>query len=111
MSFDRSAIERRIKSLAVMTDVKWKAIGFHVTSGNLVLDVRYGDSGEASDELQVDYEGDESRVHMNLKYLMQIIGSSTGDIFRMEWLDGMHGIIFKEASDPDAFHLVMPMVV
>jgi DNA polymerase-3 subunit beta len=111
MTFDRDAMQRRIKSLAVLRDIKWAAIGFHGTAGNLVLDVRYGDLGEASDELPVDYEGDEFRVHMNMQYLAQILGSSSSDLVRMEWLDGMHGIIFKEVSDPDAFHLVMPMVV
>lgn len=110
MAFDLAEMERRVKSMSVITDVKWKAIGLSLQPGNLTLDVRHGDGEEASDELQVEYEGDAFKTHLNLKYLLNVIACSTGDTCRMEWLDTMHGIIFKEVSDPDALHLIMPMI-
>ena len=64
------------------------------------------------------HEGDNQKLSINIKYVLEAVSSITSDSVRMEWIDDVHGIIFCPALGAGGvvgaageLHLVMPMVV
>lgn len=100
-----------LKRVAVLTNQKWRHVRFVISNG--VLDLEAGDPevGNATDSIDIEYEGEAFSVAFNIRYVMDTVQAIVSPEIRFEWLDQFHGGIFLGSNDPGYFSLIMPMVV
>ncbi len=100
-----------LKRVAVLTNLKWRYVRFVISPGLLHLEADNSELGNAADDLDIDYDGEEFNVAFNVRYVMEAIQVIDSDQVRFEWVDQFHGGVFLDAEDPGYLGLIMPMVV
>jgi DNA polymerase-3 subunit beta len=108
---DTESLYLALKRVAVLTNQKWRHVRFAITKGVLELEAGDPEVGNASDSVDIEYEGEDFTVAFNIRYVMDTIQAIESPQVRFEWLDAYHGGIFLGSDDPGYFSLIMPMVV
>ena len=100
----------------VMADIdreadKTKSVQLTFSMNKLVVNASSPDAGTATQELDVEYNGDASfTVTFNVKFLMDVAGQVEGEKFQMEMQDPLSPTIIKSTNkDTDALFILMPM--
>jgi len=79
---------------------KSRSIKIALTQDNLALTVNNPESGNAHEELMVDYSADPLEIGFNAKYLLDVAGHSPAS-----------PALVKDAEDPGALFVLMPLRV
>ncbi len=108
---NRDDLHAAVKRVSVLTNTKWRYVRLIVSNGSLHLQAENFELGNASDELDIEYEGDDFAVAYNVRYLMEAIQVIESPQVCLEWLDSHHGGVFRDPEDPGYVGLIMPMVV
>ena len=69
------------------------------------------EDGSATEEIEVDYQGDVLEVGFNAGYLLDIVRQIEGSNARMLMADAASPTIFSEVDDPGVLYVLMPMRV
>jgi DNA polymerase-3 subunit beta len=77
----------------------------------MTLTVNNPDSGSATEELAVSFEGDPLEIGFNARYLLDITGQLTGDDAVFKLADPGSPTIILDSSSNDALYVLMPMRV
>ncbi len=108
---DTEAMYLALKRMSVLTNQKWRHVRFVITQDTLELEAGNPEIGNASDILDIEYEGEGFTIAFNIKYTMDAVQAIEGPKVRFEWVDQFHGGVFVGAEDPGYLSLIMPMVV
>lgn len=76
---DRSALASAVKRVAVLVDVKSRAVRFGFTEGLLTLSVHTPELGEAVEELPCHYLGPDFELGLNSKFVREALGAIGSD--------------------------------
>ena len=69
------------------------------------------ENSTATEDLKLDYNGDEFEIGFNSKYIMDIINNLNDDNITISFKDGSSPIIAQEKSNSDLIYVLMPMRV
>lgn len=108
---DRETFFHALKRVAVLTNQKWRHVRFIIDSGALELEAGNPEVGNASDAVDIEYEGDSFTVAFNIKYVMDTVQAMESPQVQFEWVDQFHGGVFVSPDDAGYLSLIMPMVV
>jgi DNA polymerase III subunit beta len=111
IQIDRLHFLQALKRIATLTNQKWRHVRLTAKPGVLVLESGNPEVGNASDEVDVDYQGEEFTTAFNIRYLMEAVQCMHSSMIRFEWVDGDHGGIFLGDDDPGYLALIMPMIL
>ena len=64
---------------------------------------------EASDEIDVDYQGDSIEIGFNVTYLIDVLGNMNQDMVKIELADSNSSALFTIPDDKAFKYVVMPM--
>ncbi|WP_249549056.1 DNA polymerase III subunit beta [Anaplasma phagocytophilum] len=106
VSIDASVLQSAVDRVSVVVFDKVKAIKLSFSKGKLVLSSASSDQGDASEELAVDYEGDDVVIGLNARYLMEVLGSIKG-VCEIVFSDGSAAVLVKDGEY--GMHIIMPM--
>ena len=84
---------------------------FDLKSGLLRLSSSNPDLGEAHEEIDVDYEGEELTIAFNARYLMDCLGVLDAKEVRVDFQDSLSPAQITPTDDADTLAVVMPMRV
>jgi DNA polymerase-3 subunit beta len=76
-----------------------------------VLSASSPESGTATEELEVDYQGEGVEIGFNSSYLLDITRQIEGDSARFTLADAASPTILSETDDTSALYVLMPMRV
>jgi DNA polymerase III subunit beta len=110
-SVESEIFQPALKRVAVLTDMTYKHVRFHISRNSLELESGNPEFGNANDVLDIDYEGEDFSVAFNVKYVLESIQVMEGASIRFEWVDQNHGGVFVAPDDPGYLSLIMPMVL
>jgi len=88
-----------------------KAVKLSLANGVLVLSASSPEHGNAAEELEVHYEGDELEIGFNSRYLLDITQQIEGESARFSLADEKSPTILQEMGDASAIYVLMPMRV
>jgi len=100
-----------VDRVSAISSEKSRAIKLALTSGTLVLSASSPESGTATEELEVDYQGDGVEIGFNSRYLLDITHQIEGDSARFTLADAASPTILSETDDSSALYVLMPMRV
>jgi len=100
-----------VDRVSAISSEKSRAVKLNIASGILTLSASSPEDGGATEEIEVDYQGDVLEVGFNAGYLLDIVRQIEGSNARMLMADAASPTIFSEVDDPGVLYVLMPMRV
>ncbi len=111
MEVDRRAFHAAVDRVSTISAEKSRAVKMALVPGVATLSATSPEHGSASEELEVDYQGDALEVGFNARYLLDITQQINDDLARLALADATSPAIVRAAADDDALYVLMPMRV
>ncbi|GAB6391852.1 MAG: DNA polymerase III, beta subunit [Treponematales bacterium] len=108
---DRLEMLEALKSAALFVESKTHRILLKVSSGNLVISATEDDIGEANEEIPCKYEGEETSIALNYRYIEEPFRIMTEDEVSIRFTEPTKAITITSIPEKDFFHIVMPMQI
>ncbi len=105
----REALLASIRRVSVLSNQKSKGLGFHISSGKLMISSGNSTLGDAKEELEVMYKGDDISIGFNARYLIDVLSSFDDEEVDIELKDERSPGIFRPHNDFSYTCVIMPM--
>lgn len=111
VQFESALLNQAIRRVALMADERSHAIRFHLEPNQLVISSQNAEEGEAKEELQTEYAGEETDIGFNAQYLQEFLNVIGDTKIAFEFKDGNSQAQLQpaEKTDYDYKYVVMPM--
>jgi DNA polymerase III subunit beta len=105
----KGAFLHALRRMSVISSERYSGVIITLSNDRMVLNSTNPDVGEANDEIEVSYQGDERSVGYNVTYLIDAI-----DVIDEEWVEFEIGMAMKPAviravGNENYFCIVMPL--
>jgi DNA polymerase-3 subunit beta len=101
VQFDSGLLNQAIRRVALMADERSHAIRFHLEPNQLVITSQNAEEGEASENIQTEYAGDETDIGFNAQYLQDFLNVIGDSPVKFEFKDGNSQAQLRPAEDGD----------
>jgi DNA polymerase-3 subunit beta len=108
---ESAGLTQALRRVALLSAERSRAVKFELTEGRLCLSSNNPDLGEAREELDVDYAGDELSIAFNARYVMDALNAVRSKEVRLGFQDSMSPARIVPTDDDDTLAVVMPMRV
>jgi DNA polymerase-3 subunit beta len=98
-----------LRRVALLSVERSKAVRVELSPGHLRLSATNPDLGEASEELDIDYQGEPLTVGFNAKYLLDCLAAFKTKEIELALEDELSPAQLRPPEDPDTQAVVMPM--
>ncbi len=111
MEVDRKLFAAAVDRVSAISSEKSRAVKLSLSSGTLVLSASSPDSGSATEELEVTYQGESMEIGFNSRYLLDITHQIQSGDAHLSLADAASPTILRDAGDASALYVLMPMRV
>jgi len=94
---------------AILTNDKFRGVRLNISNGTLAATAHNPEQEEASDEMAVDYTGEEMEIGFNVSYLLEAVNALRGDVVELALKDQNSSCLLRSPDDGSTLYLVMPM--
>lgn len=108
-SIDRELLLSSIRRVSLLSNQKSKGVTISLSGSKMEISSNNPDLGDAKEEIDVNYDGDDMKIGFNAKYILDILNSFNEEKLNLE-LDGQlsPGLI-RPNQDENYTCIVMPM--
>ncbi len=107
--FNRENLLNFIRRVSLLSDQKSNGINFTFSEGKMKMTSNNPELGDAKEEMDVEYSGDEIEIGFNAGYLMDILNSFSEEKFVFYFRDGFSPGVIQPEKDRDYTCVVMPI--
>ena len=111
LEVDAKVLADAVDRVSAISSEKSRAVKLSLESGSLTLSASSPDEGNATEEVEVDYEGEALEIGFNAGYLLDITRQIEGSKARLLLADAASPTILSEADDAGTLYVLMPMRV
>ena len=108
---EREKFCEAVDRVSTITSEKSRAIKFRLLKNLINMTSSDPENGTATEDIQVDYQGEEIEIGFNSKYILEIINNIQSEKMILEFNDSNSPLIIKESSNKDLIYVLMPMRV
>jgi DNA polymerase III subunit beta len=105
----RQSVLQALRRVAILTSDRNKGVNVLVAPGKIEFTATHPDLGTARDVVDVDYQGDEFEVIINVGYLMESLNVVDTDTVSLEFHREGAPLVIRPEPVKGYFNLVMPM--
>jgi DNA polymerase-3 subunit beta len=98
-----------LRRVIVIAAERSRAVKLELSAGTMRLSSNNPDLGEAREELDADYDGEELALAFNARYLLDALTYLGAKEVRLGFQDAVSPAQLTPADDPDSLAVVMPM--
>jgi DNA polymerase III subunit beta len=98
-----------LRRVAILTSERNKGITVKVGAGKMEIKAVHPDLGTAKDEVDIEYDGEELLMIINVVYLIEGLGVLDTETVCFEFSEEGSPIIIRPEPESNHFNLVMPM--
>ncbi|MGY8904751.1 MAG: DNA polymerase III subunit beta [Burkholderiales bacterium] len=109
ITLGRVALLASLQRTAILTSEKFKGVRLNIETGTLRVASTNAEQEEATDELDIDYAGDEIEIGFNVNYLIDVLANMQQDMVRLELSDANSSVLFTIPDNTTFKYVVMPM--
>ncbi|ABD45542.1 DNA polymerase III, beta subunit [Ehrlichia chaffeensis str. Arkansas] len=106
---ESETLSNAIDRVSVVVFDKVKVIKLRFVSNKLILSAASSDQGDAREELEVDYSGEDMTIGLNARYLMEALYCIKGKCLLSFYDAGTSVLIQEEENIDDFTYIIMPM--
>jgi len=111
LDVDCKQFAQAVDRVSAISSEKSRAVKLSLANGTLVLSATSPEHGNATEELEVSYQGNDMEIGFNSRYLLDITQQMESDSARLSMGDAASPTILREAGDASAVYVLMPMRV
>lgn len=111
VSVRRDAFSHAVKRVSILAKEKTNAVKLQLDKNGLVLSTNNPELGEAREELQVEYSGEELTIGFNSRYILDALSAMDKEGVRLEFNDSLSPCLIVEEGNEGYKCVVMPMRV
>ena len=111
LKINRSKLLSAVDRVSTIANEKSPVIKFKLLENVLNLNTINNESSTASEDLNVEYNGDEIEIGFNSKYIMDIVNNLEDNEISINFKDNTSPIVAKENSNTNLVYVLMPMRV
>lgn len=108
---EKESFLHALKRMNVVSSERYSGVILSFSSGKMVLNSTNLDVGEAMEEIDIDYSGDDLDVGFNVNYLIDAISVVSGDNILFEVGTGLKPSVIKPAENDNFLCIVMPLKI
>lgn len=105
----RANLAAALRRVSVLSEERTKPTKFFLSSGALKLSAYSPDFGEAEEQLEIDYTGEDMTIGFNSRYVLDALGAQMGEQVVLEVKDGLSPGVIKSFEDDGSLCVIMPM--
>jgi len=105
----RSALASALRRVSVLSEERTKPAKFFLSPGMLKLSAYSPDFGEAEEQIEVEYAGEEITIGFNSRYVLDALGAHESEQVVLEIKDGLSPGVIKSFEDDGSLCVIMPM--
>jgi len=106
---DRAEFHEILTRTAILTNEKFRGVRIALSTGKMTVSAHNPDQEEATDEMSVDYSGDDLEIGFNVSYLMDALKALTSEKVDFGVQDPNSSCTLIAPNNPATLYLVMPM--
>ena len=111
LTVDKKDFEAAVDRVSTVSSERGRAVKLSLSGGRLVLSVTNPDSGSATEELEVEYDGDPIDIGFNSRYLLDIAAQLDGEVSILKLADPGSPTLIQDKDAKGALYVLMPMRV
>ena len=100
-----------VDRVSAISSEKSRPVKISVADGTVVVSASSPELGRATEEIEVQYDGEAIDIGFNSRYLLEITQQIDGDIARFMLADASSPTIVRDTADGSALYVLMPMRV
>ena len=110
ISVPKAEILSALRRVSVVASDRARGVKLHVSPGQLQVAANSPDFGEASEEIEIEYAGEEITVGFNSRYLLEVLGVLEDDqLVDISLSDDASPGVVRSRDDDSYRYVVMPM--
>lgn len=98
-----------LKRTSIMLDKKSERLFFKISPGILSVTSQETDLGDANEEIPCQYNGEETTIAMNYRYVEEPLKVINSNDVIFEFTGTMKAVTLRSEHKEDNFHIIMPM--
>jgi DNA polymerase-3 subunit beta len=95
--------------MSVAASERTGSVKLTLTKGKMRVTSENPDSGDALDELPVDYAGSDLTIGFNVRYILDVLGSLDEEEIKLGISGELDPVVLEPVSDRKFLGIVMPM--
>jgi DNA polymerase-3 subunit beta len=109
IAVSRVALTAALRRVSVLSEERTKPVKFTLSQGLLKLSAYSPDFGEAEEQIEVPYAGEEMTIGFNSRYVLDALGAQGAEQVVLELKDGLSPGIIKSFEEEGSLCVIMPM--
>ena len=109
IAISRGTLTAALRRVSVLSEERTKPVKFTLSQGLLKLTAYSPDFGEAEEQIEVPYAGEEMTIGFNSRYVLDALGAQGTEQVVMELKDGLSPGIIKSFEEEGSLCVIMPM--
>ena len=105
----KDAFLHALRRMSVISSDRYSGVIISLSNGRMVLNSTNPDVGEANDEIEVSYQGEERSVGYNVTYLIDAIDVIDEELVDLEIGMAMKPAVIRAVGNENYFCIVMPL--
>jgi len=115
MLVDNALFSAAVDRVATISAEKSRSVKLSVESGRVILQVRNMETGQATEEVEVDYEGEPFEIGFNARYLLDVTSQIAGETAEFRFADRaaastvLDPTLVLDPTDAGVQYVLMPL--
>ncbi|HTP67107.1 MAG TPA: DNA polymerase III subunit beta [Geobacteraceae bacterium] len=109
LKINREMFLHSLRRMSILSSEKFKGIKFDVSPGNMVISASNPELGEASEEIDLGYTGEQLTVRFNARYLIDVLSVLQDEFVELDLRDELSPAIMRPAASAEFRSVIMPM--
>ncbi len=109
MQVEKTLFSQAVERVSTVSIEKTRSIKLSLEKGKLELAVRHPESGQATEEINVEYDSDSMKLGFNSRYLLDVADKINGEKIRVLFSDETSPGLIKDTGDEDVLYVLMPL--
>ena len=106
---NREMLLSSLKRVSLLSNQKYKGVTLSLSKGILEISSTNPDLGDAKEEIEIDYKGDEMKIGFNAKYILDVLNSFDDESVDINLNDQISPGLMRPHNDINYTCVVMPM--
>jgi len=109
VTLSRAGLTSALRRVSVLSEERTKPVKFLLSPGMLKLTANSPDYGEAEEQMEAQFAGEEIAIGFNSRYVLDALGAQSGEQVLIEMKDGLSPGVFKSFEEDGTLCVIMPM--
>ena len=109
--FDREKLLSSLKRVSLLSNQKSRSVVLDLSEGLVKISSSDPSLGDAKEELEIDYQGQDMQISFNVKYMMDVLCSMNEEEVDMELKDKLSAGLLRPHGDKNHTCVIMPVRV